>query len=174
MKRKVMMFAAALCAVFFCGSVFAAGEAGSKIGIVNLQKILVESKAGKGAKAAFEKELEAKRAVFVSKEKSARAAEEDLKAGGAKLSAEARSAKESKLAEDVKELRRFSQDMEEELKKKDTDLTSAIMKEVFLITQKIGDEGKYSIILQASPQVMYLDKATDITDEVIRRYDSGK
>lgn len=174
MKLKGMVFAAALVVIFFCGTVFAAGEAGSKIGIINLQKILMDSKAGKEAKAAFDKELELKRVEFTSKEKSARAVEDDLKANGAKMKADVRKAKEDKLAEDMKEMRRFSQDMEEELKKKDSELTSKIVADVLAITKKLGDEGNYSLILQAGQQVMYLNTTTDITDEVIRRYDSGK
>ena len=174
MKFKMVVFVFALVIIFCCGVVFAAGEAGSKIGLINIQKIIMESKAGKDAKLAFDKELDAKRSMLSAKEKSAKAIEDDLKANGAKMKADVKKAKEDSLAENIKDLRRLKQDMEEELKKKDAELTSGILKDVLAITKKVGDEGGYSFILQATPQVVYMDKAADITNEVLKRYDSGK
>ena len=64
--------------------------------------------------------------------------------------------------------------MKDELKKKDNELTSKILKDVLDITKKVGGEKGYSLILQASQQIVYIDQAIDITDEVLKRYDSGK
>ena len=61
--------------------------------------------------------------------------------------------------------------MEDELKKKDAELTSKILKDVFGITKKMGEEKRYTLIMQAGPQVIYIDKTIDITDEVMKRYD---
>jgi len=174
MKTKIMVVALAIAVIFSCSSVFAAGETGSKVGILNIQKVILESKAGKIAKIEFDKEFEAKRIALAAKEKSARAIEDDLKANGAKMKADARKAKEGKLAEDIKEFQRLKQDMEEELKKKDNELTSTILKDILDISKKVGDEGGYSLILQASPQIVYMNNAIDITDEVLKKYDSGK
>lgn len=174
MKIKLAVFAFVLAFMFSCSSVFAADETGSKVGIINIQKVILESKAGKLAKIEFDKEFEVKRISLAAKEKAARAIEDDLKTNGAKMKADARKVKEEKLAEDVKEFQRLKQDMEEELKKKDNELTSTILKDILDITKKVGDEGGYSLILQASPQVVYMNNAIDITDEVLKKYDSGK
>lgn len=173
MKLKVIVAVIALALAFSCTSAFAA-DTGDRIGLINIQKILVESKAGKEAKAVFEREVESKRSVLSNKEKSTRAIEEDLKATGAKLKADARKIKEDKLADEIKELRRMSQDMQEELKKKDTELTSKILKDIMDITRKVGEERGYSMVMQISPQIVYATKGNDITDEVLKRYDSGK
>jgi len=174
MKTKIMVVALALAVMFSCSFVFAAGETGSKVGILNIQKVILESKAGKIAKIEFDKEFESKRIALAAKEKSARATEDELKTSGAKMKADARKMKEEKLAEDIKEFQRLKQDMEEELKKKDNELTSTILKDILDISKKVGDEGGYSLILQASPQIVYMNNAIDITDAVLKKYDSGK
>lgn len=172
MKFRTLIVAVVVAIAFYCASAFAADA--SSVGVINIQKIMMESKSGKEAKAAFEKELESKRAMLLSKEKGARAIEDDLKANGAKMTADARKSKEAKLAEEIKELRRVKQDMEDELKKKDNELTSGILKNVLALAQKVASERGYSLVLQAGPQIAYMSSAIDITGEVLKRYDSGK
>jgi outer membrane protein len=174
MKLKVVVMSIIIALAFYCATAFAQASKSDKIGLINIQKIMMESKAGKEAKASFEKELEIKKATLSNKEKAARAIEEDLKANGAKMKADARRAKEDSFAEQIKDLRRAKQDIEEQPKKKDNDLTSGILRSVLEITKKVGEEGGYSMIMQVGPQVVYASKANDITDEVLRRYDSGK
>lgn len=174
MKLKVIVAVVVMAVAFYCAAAFAADAAKGTVGIINIQKILVESKSGKEAKAVFERELQSKSAMLASKEKNARAIEDELKTGAAKMKADVRKVKEEKLAEEIKDLRRMKQDMEEELKKKDNELTSGILKNVLELARKVGVERGYSLVLQAGPQMVYADKAIDITDEVLKRYDSGK
>lgn len=174
MKLKVMIAGVVIAVAFYCAAAFAAEAANGSIGVINIQKIIMESKSGKEAKAVFDKELEAKRVMFTAKEKGAKAIEDDLKANGTSMKADARKAKEGKLAEEIKELMRVKQDVEDALKKKDNELTSKILKDVLEITKKVGDERGYSIIMQASQQIVYINNSIDITDEVLKRYDSGK
>ena len=169
-KILIVLFTTML---FLCSAAQAAKESQSdtKIGLINIQKVLAESKAGKEAKAVFEKELEGRRATLQAKEKEVRAMETELRTGAAKLKSDVKKSKEENLAAETKELRRLGQDMEDELKKKDAELTSKILKDVFGITRKMGEEKRYTLIMQAGPQVIYIDKTIDITDEVMKRYD---
>ena len=174
MKLKVIVVGVVMALAFYCTAAFAADGDYSKVGLINIQKILVESKSGKEAKAVYQKDLEAKRAALASKENTARALESELKSDSKKLKAADRKKKEDQLAVEIKELRRVEQDMKDELKKKDSELTSKILTDVLEITKKIGDERGYSIILQGGPQVVYMGKGVDITDEVLKKYDFGK
>ena len=173
MRFKILIILIAFIFLFY-GILFAAKEAqvGARIGLINIQKILMESKAGKETRASFEKEIEGKRAVLQTKEKEVKQLEDDLKAASAKLKADARKTKEENFTKELKELRRLKQDMEDELKKKDSELTSKILKEIFDITKKLGEERQYTVIMQAGPQVIYGERSADITDEVIKRYDN--
>ena len=172
MKLRSAILVIAVAVLFYCATAFA--QAGGKVGVVNIQKVLIESKSGKEAKETFQKEVDAKQAALASREKAARSMEDDLKASGAKLKADARKAKEDRLADEIKELRRMKQDMEDELRKRDNELTSKILRDVLDIVKKVGDERGYSLVMQLSPQIVYANKSDDITDEVLKRYDSGR
>lgn len=174
MKLKVAVAGVVIAVAFYGAAAFAADSGKGTVGVINIQKIIVESKSGKEAKAVFEKDLETKRAALLVKEKSARAIEDDLKANGAKMKADARKMKEDKLADGIKELRRMEQDVKEDLKKKDSELTSKILKDVLEIAKKVGVESGYSLILQVNQQMVYVGNSIDITNEVLKRYDSGK
>lgn len=158
--------------MFVAVSGIASAADGTKIGVINLQKILLNSKAGKDANASFQKEFEMKRNVLQNREKTAKSIEDDLKARGPKMKPAERAQKEESLAAEMKELRRLKTDMEEELKKTDARLTQEILKDVYEITKKLGEERGYNLIIQGSPQIVYIDNMTDITDEVLKRFDS--
>ncbi len=147
-------------------------QSDSKIGIINVQKVVMESKAGKEAREAFERDLGNKRAVLRVKEEDLKKLEAALKEQAVKLTPEERRKKEEEFAQGLKELQRLKQDLEDELKKKDRDLSSSMLKEIFEVTQKVGQEKQFTIILQSGPQIIYRDKTIDITDEVLKRYDS--
>jgi outer membrane protein len=169
--KKFIVLVSLAAFLFLPAAVFAAQD--SNIAFINLPKIITESKAGKEAKASFTKDMESKRATLIEKENAVKVIEDDLKAS-VKAKPEVRKAKEDAFANEVKELGRLKQDMESELKKMDTELASKLVKDIFEIARKIGEDRGYTAILQASPQTVYISKASDITDEVIKIYDTRR
>jgi outer membrane protein len=144
-----------------------------KLGVIDTQKILRESKAAKAAQSVFMKELEAKRAVYQAKEKEIRLLEEELKSADQKMTAETRNKKAEKLAQEVKELKRLGADMEEELKKKEVELTRSLLSEIGQIVRTFSKKEHYTVIFEKS-SVIVADDAIDITDRIIKLYDAGK
>lgn len=153
--------------------VWAAKDAPVKIGIIDVQKILRESKAARNAQAVFVKDMEAKRAQLIAKEKEIQALDEELKNANARLSDESRKEKAERLAREVKEFRRLDADMGEELKKKDVELTQKLLGEVRRIVQSFAKSEKYTLILEKNA-VAASDDAIDVTDRIIKLYDAGK
>jgi outer membrane protein len=148
-------------------------EGDLKIGVVDMQKIMRESKAAKNAQLVFRKDLDAKRSVLTAKEKEIRVMEEELKSGTAKMTEEDRRHKAEKLAKEVRELKLTSGDMEEELKRKDRELTQKIVGEVMKVINAHVKKENYTLIFERST-VMAADEAVDITDAIIKLYDAGK
>jgi len=144
-----------------------------KLGIIDTAKIMRESKAAKSAQTIFLKDLEAKRGILAAKEKDARLLEEELKNPEAKLSTEERTGKTDRLAKEVKELSRLKSDLEEELKKKDVELTQQLIGEVRGIVNTFSKNENYTLILERSA-VVAADNAIDITDRIIQLYDGQK
>ncbi|MFA6078654.1 MAG: OmpH family outer membrane protein [Candidatus Omnitrophota bacterium] len=169
--KRIALLTVMTAFLFSAAGVYAAQD--SNIAFINLPKIIMESKAGKEAKDSFSKDMEAKRLTLMVKEKETKVLEEEVKAA-AKAKPDVRKAKEEAFASEVKELGRLRQDMEAELKKMDQELASKLVKDIFEIARKIGEERGYTAILQVSPQTVYVNKSADITDEIIKIYDTRR
>ena len=172
MKKILLISFIAAMALFFTASVFAATQPEtSKIGIFDMQKIVRESKTGQQAKAVFERELEQKRNMLQEKEKSITVLEDNLKKDTT-LPAAKRKEKEEEFSRELKELKRLRADLEEELKKKDIELASGIIKRILEIARNIGAQEKYTLILQKGMDVIYIDKAVDLTPKITEKLDA--
>lgn len=171
MKRFMMMSIAIVVGFLLALPAMAAKEAPVKIGIVDIQKIMRESKAAKNARTAFQKEVEAKRDTLKAKEKEVQLLEEELKTKGATMSADARREKEYKLSREMKELRRLGSDMEEDLKKKEAELTQKLIGEIMEIVRSFAQKERYTVIIERT-HILTADKSTDITDKIIKLYDA--
>jgi outer membrane protein len=79
--------------------------------------------------------------------------------------------KERELAQDAKELRRLKTDLEEEMRNMDQELTIKLLKDVVKIVRDIGEKENYNLILQKSGNMVYIDSAIDLTDQVLKKYD---
>lgn len=150
-----------------------AGAAEVKIGMIDIQKIMLESKAAKKARDIYMKELETKKAQLIAKDNEARKLDEEIKKEGANMAPAARQDKTEKLEKEIKELGRLKADMEDELKKKDAELTRKVAGEILEILKEFQKKEKYTIILDKRNVVMS-DEAINITDKIIRLYDAVK
>jgi len=144
-----------------------------KIGLIDAQKIMRESKAAKRAQTVFLKDREAKMAILMGRQKEVRSLENELKKEGRKMSPSVRKKKTERLASQIKELRRLRSDLEEELKKKDAELRRELFQEIREIVEEFLKKENYTVILEKS-SVVAVDKAIDITDKIIRLYDAVK
>jgi outer membrane protein len=144
-----------------------------KIGIIDTQKILVESKAAKNERTLFLKDLETKKGVYRSRELDVQKMQEELKAQASDLTEAKRKEKIEEIEKDVKELGRLKTDLEEELKKKELELTRALLQEIGDIVKQFSLREKYTLILEKK-SVITSDDAVDVTDKVLKLYDAGK
>ncbi|MFZ3114586.1 MAG: OmpH family outer membrane protein [Syntrophales bacterium] len=141
-----------------------------KLGVIDTAKIMRDSKAAKSARAIFLKDVEAKRGILAAKEKEVRLLEGELKKPETKLSPGERNSKNDNLAKEVKELKRLGSDLEEELKKKDVELTRKLIGEIRGIVNAFNKKENYSLIMDKST-VVASDDAIDITDKIMHIYD---
>jgi outer membrane protein len=173
MKEKNKWFVVLLVFVFtlmFGMSVVSfAADPALKIGIVDINKIMKDSKAAKNAKAVFQKDLDAKKATVKTKSDKVTALDKELK--GIDQKSNAWKEKRDKLANEIKELRTMENRMNQELRKEDIDLTNKILNDVQQILNKLIKTENYSLILDKKAVLAGKD-GFDITDKVIKTYDS--
>jgi outer membrane protein len=157
--------------LFLTMSVAMAATASVKIGTIDLQKILRESKAAKTAKAVLLKDVGEKRAQLVAKDKEIKVLDQELKDQNAKLSSDERQIKAEKLSREVKELRRLDADLTDELKKKEIALTQKLLAEIRRVAQTYLKDMKYTLILEKN-NLIASDDAVDATESIIKLYDA--
>lgn len=142
-----------------------------KIGYVDLQKALNESEGGKKAKNELEGVIKSKQVLIDEKGKDIERLKEELGKQSSVLSADALKSKQNELDRKMRDYQRYVQDAQDEVKKKEFELTKEILLELKGIVDDIGKNEKYLIILEkAEGVVLYADTAIDITERVIKRY----
>jgi outer membrane protein len=144
-----------------------------KIGVIDTDKILRESVAAKNARAVLLDDLKEKRALFTEKQEAVGALEEELRDQAQDMSPSERKEKTDALSKELKNLKRLKDDLEEELNKKNVELTQKILKEVGELVREYFEKKNYSVILEKK-SVVISDDDLDITDEIIRLYDMRK
>jgi outer membrane protein len=172
MKKGLWLMVAMLLVLVLVMPVLASSS-DVKIGVIDMKKILRESKAAKKAQGVFQKDFDAKRAVVAAKEKEIREMEEEFKKTEAKMTPEARQKAAIQLSKDARELKITTGDMQEELKRMDRDMTQKIVGDVMKVVNAYTKKEDYTLILERST-VLDLDQAVDITDKIIKLYDAKK
>ena len=120
-------------------------------------------------------EMEKIKKEVVGKERELEKLKEDLEKRGAVMSETARLDKERDFQLKLRDLQRFRQDVDQELKLTDQDLTRQILRSIGPIIRKIPEEGKFTLILEKNdPAVAYGSNTLDLTEEVIKIFNQQK
>lgn len=146
-----------------------------KVASVDMQRALNFCEAGKEAKQLISQEVEKMQKSFVGKQKELEKLKEDLERRGSVLSEAVRREKEKDYQLKLRDLQRLQRDYEEDLRRKDQELTNRILKDLEGIIKKLGEEGKYTVIFEKNqPAIIYISRALDLTDEVIKISDQKR
>lgn len=166
--KKVWIFILALgFLISFAAASYAAEQI--KIGYVDMQKALNLCDAGKEAKKIISGEAEKLQKNFIAKQKELEKIKEELEKRASVLSESARTDKERDYQAKLRDLQRIQRDYEEDMRRKDQELSANVLKNLAAIITKLGEDGKYSMILERNqPTIIYISSAFDLTDEVIK------
>lgn len=152
-----------------------AEAAGTRIGYVDVQRVLVRSMAGVAARETLEREKATMQKDVDARRSEVEKLREELEKKGLVLSSEARREREETLQRKVRDLRRLAEDLEKELQRKEQQATQRILQELTGVIERLGKDRGYLLILEKrSAGVIYGDAEADATEEVIRLYDQEK
>ncbi len=145
-----------------------------KIGYVDLQRVIVNSKAGKSAKSAFEVKFKAKRDIIEQKASALEKMKQDFIKNSTVMKETVRKQKADRIEKQEKDLNRTREDFREELQKEDLELTRKILRGTEKILREIGNSEGYDIILERTEAgIIFAGPQVDITEKVIRSYDQS-
>jgi outer membrane protein len=144
-----------------------------KIGVIDTQRIVAESKAGIATRTLFSKEVQENNSRLQTKQKEVQALQEELNTKGKGMDAVALAEKQEKYSKAYKELTRMKNDMTQDLEARDNELTQKLLKAIGDIVVQYSQNEKYTLILEKGSLVSY-DNAVDITDKIIQLYDAAQ
>ena len=146
-----------------------------KIGSVDIQKAVNECQAGKEAKKNLLTEAEKFQKIVGDKQKELQGMKESLEKQAPMLTQEARASKEKEYQGKVREFQRWGEDSQNELNQKRAEMERSIAQDLLKVVQKIGAEEGYTVILERNENiVLYTNNTIDLTERVIKAYDSQK
>ncbi|MBM4141250.1 MAG: OmpH family outer membrane protein [Nitrospira sp.] len=171
--RKTIAMVFLLFFTIFVMPYFSEAADSVKIGVVDLQKVVDESEAGKKATEDLNTLAKSKRSLIDEKGKAIEKLKSELEKQSSVLSDETKKSKNEELEKLFREYQRILQDSDAELRKKDAELKKMILREIFEIAEKFGVEEGYTLVVDKG-FILYSNKDADITDKLIKKYNESK
>jgi len=154
------------------GSVLAAEL---KVAYVDIQRAVNECNAGKEAKKVITKEVEKFQGLIANKQRELQTLKESVEKQAPMLTSDARATREKDYQNKLREFQRWGEDTQNEINQKRTEMERNISMGFQKVIQKVGADEGYTLILEKNENiVLYVSKALDITDRVIKAYDAQK
>jgi outer membrane protein len=145
-----------------------------KVGVVDMQRALNDCDAGKKARDQVKAKFEKAQDQLKRQREDLDRLREDYDKKAVVLKEEERRNLEKDLENRSLEFKRKYEDFQRDLKRTDSELTAGIVDELYALVRDYGEKHGYSFVLEASNgALLYNDKATDITDDIIKLYNAS-
>jgi outer membrane protein len=162
MRRFLLAFAIALAAR-------AASAQAVKIGYVDVQRAVQEVEEGKAARARLQAELLQKRTDLDKKRAELEKMKTDYDKQAPVLSDDAKRQRQEQLQKAFVEAQNAAGQMQEELSGKEQEAMQSISKRLLQVVAEVSDRESFTFVLDKAA-LLYAPAASDITNEVVRRY----
>jgi len=148
--------------------------AADKIGFINLQEIMQNSSAGKKAPM-ISRSLRKRNSRNQNHGKSIEKMKEELEKQGSIMTQSSRSEKEAAYQKKMRDYQLLVNDTNEELKKRDQEMTQKLMPGIIKIVRSIAEREKYTLVIDvATMPIPYYAKESDFSNRVIEEFNKTK
>ncbi len=141
-----------------------------RIGVVDMQRVLNASQRGMAAKQKLDQERAARQKDLDARQQEVMKMQADLEKQAPVLSEQAKREKGDQLQAKVRDIRRLAEDANRDFQKRLQDAEGNMTQDIMQVVQEFGKDQGYTIILERS-MLPYAAAATDVTGEVITRFD---
>lgn len=161
-------------AAFAAASEPAAAQQGVKIAVIDVQRLVTDSVAGKDALARLKKLQDDKIAEGKAKQDEIEQLRKKLNEGRLSLADDKIAELEKQLEEKATGFRRFQEDAERELNKSRDNSFAEIERKVSPLIEQVGREGGYTLIFNKFQSgLVFAIESADITDQIVQRFDAA-
>ncbi|MFH0784843.1 MAG: OmpH family outer membrane protein [Pseudomonadota bacterium] len=148
-----------------------------KIGVINVQRIIVSCESGKAAKERFDAKMKELQGSFKKEEEALKVLQDEIKKKSSAWSEEKKAEKVREYQKNGRELQAKTDDARFEMKQLQDKELEPILKALEKVVIKFGKEKSYTAILDSKNGVVYFDDAIEVSDAIIKKLNeamSGK
>jgi Skp family chaperone for outer membrane proteins len=148
----------------------------AKVGVLHVQQAIIGTADGKKAMADLNAKYTPRKSVLEKKDADIRAKQDTLKKGGATMSADAKDKLSKEIEADGKLLQREVEDFQSDYDADESRAVNSIGERMQELLGKYCTANGLTMVLNITdPQgpVMWINTATDITQDIIRMYDAA-
>jgi len=172
MKRSFYLMAVIISLLFIWST---SSFAVDKIGFINLQEIMQNSNAGKKAAEDFKKFYEKETQEIKSSEKELKKMKDELEKQSSIMTQSSQKEKETIYQKKLRDYQLLVNDTNEELKKRDQEMTQKLMPGIMKIVRTIAEKEKFTLVIDvATMPIPYYAKENDFSKKVIEEYNKLK
>lgn len=144
-----------------------------RLAYIDVQRVLARSSAGVAAREQLEREKSAMQKEMDGRRQELEKLRDELEKKGPLMTADSRRDKQEAFERKRRDAARVMDDYQKELEKKEQVLLQRVLQELSGIIEKVGkDRGYYMIVEKRGASVLYASPDADLTDEIIRAYDT--
>jgi len=169
--RKMMVAAVVvLAAVLFAGTSLAHEI---KIAVIDVNKVLNQSEAGKVAMKKMEARYEELKKDIDKRQDEAMKLKDEIDKQKVMLGKDKLKEKEDALAAKIADLRRVTQESEREMQERQGELTRDVLKQIEAHVDTVVKAEKYDLVLERSAGIVHVVDHMDITNRVLELVNKG-
>jgi outer membrane protein len=144
----------------------------TRIGFVDVQRVLAKATAGVAAREQLEREKATMQKEIDARRQELDKLRDELEKKGPLMTPEARRDKTDAFERKRRDAARMADDFSKELERKEQILLQKVLHEVSGVIERVGKQrGYYLVVEKRGATVLYAAAEADLTDEIIRAYD---
>lgn len=145
----------------------------TKVGIVNIQKVITSIKEGKGVMKSLEKSFKTKQAELKKEEDAIKKLQKDYQKQSLVLSDKAKAKKEGEIRKKIQELQQKTMTYQKEIQQLEAQMKKPILEKLKPIIDEVSEKENVAMTFEiTSSPLVYAKAKVDITEKVIKAYDS--
>jgi outer membrane protein len=168
MRKSVLAVVVALLAVT------TVAWAETKIGVVDVQRVIDDSEKGQQARELLKQRFEQEKTALEKEGKEIALLKEDFDKQSAVLTPEKRADREQGLRQRIKDFNRLKKDKQDAFNAQQMEVLRQVMARVLEVIQAVAKERGYTAVFDSTNgPVLYAGDGVDITDQVIQRFNQA-
>ena len=143
----------------------------TKIGIIDFQRVLEISDAGKTAQEEINEQGKKMESDLRERSDEIEALETKLERESMVMNSEVRQEKQREVRIKINDIKTLQKKYISDFKKMEAQIINQIQKDVFEVVAEMGQKGAYTLVMEKrAGGVVYTADSQDITDEVVKQY----